>query len=45
MVGGKNTLKKVLVADDSPAIRTLAESALRQAGYDVFTVANGADAL
>lgn len=45
MVGDKDTLRKVLVADDSPTIRTLAESILSQAGYDVLTVANGADAL
>ncbi len=45
MTGAQDSLKKVLVADDSPAIRSLAESILRPAGYDVFTVASGADAI
>ena len=45
MTGVQDVLKRVLVADDSPAIRSLAESILRQAGYDVSTVDNGADAI
>jgi DNA-binding response OmpR family regulator len=45
MSGAKNTLRRVLVAEDSEAIRSSAESVLRQAGYDVFIVKNAADAL
>ncbi|MGB2698240.1 MAG: response regulator, partial [Candidatus Zixiibacteriota bacterium] len=41
----KDAFRKVVVVDDSPAIRSSAESVLRQAGYDVFTLGNGADAL
>jgi DNA-binding response OmpR family regulator len=45
MSGAKNTLGRVLVAEDSKAIRSSAESVLRQAGYNVFIVKNAADAL
>lgn len=45
MSGAQNNFRKVLVVEDSPAIRSSAESVLSQAGYDVFTVSNGADAL
>ena len=37
--------KKILVVDDSPAMRSLAESILCQAGYQVSTVTNAADAI
>jgi len=36
--------KKALVADDSPAIRSMAESLLRQKGYDVLCATNGTEA-
>jgi len=37
--------KKILVVDDSPAMRSLAESILCQAGYQVSTVTSAADAI
>ncbi len=45
MSGAQNDFRKVLVVEDSPAIRSSAESVLRQAGYNIFTAGNGADAL
>jgi len=36
--------KKILVADDSPAIKSLAESLLRQQGYEVLSASNGKEA-
>lgn len=45
MSGAQNAFRKVLVVEDSEAIRSSAESVLRQAGYDVFNVGKGADAL
>ena len=45
MSGAQNALRRVLVAEDSEAIRSSAESVLRQAGYDVFIVKSAADAL
>lgn len=45
MTRAQDTFEKILVVDDSPAIRTLAELVLRQAGYDVSTVTTGADAV
>jgi DNA-binding response OmpR family regulator len=45
MTRAQDTFEKILVVDDSPAIRTLAELVLRQAGYDVSTVTTGADAM
>jgi two-component system, response regulator, stage 0 sporulation protein F len=38
-------LKKVLVADDEPAIRKLYERELRKEGYDVFFATNGQEAI
>jgi two-component system OmpR family response regulator len=38
-------MKRILVVDDEPTIRELVADALREAGYDVDTAANGADAL
>ncbi|MBI2918669.1 MAG: response regulator [Chloroflexi bacterium] len=35
----------ILVAEDEPAVRTLATSVLRQLGYSVLEAGNGADAL
>ena len=37
--------KKILVADDSPTIRKLAESLLKKQGYEVLCAKDGADAL
>jgi DNA-binding response OmpR family regulator len=37
--------KKILVADDSPTIRKLAESLLKKQGYEVLCAEDGADAL
>jgi DNA-binding response OmpR family regulator len=37
--------KRILVVDDEPTIRELVAEALRDAGYEVDTAANGADAL
>jgi two-component system, OmpR family, response regulator len=37
--------KRVLVADDEPTIRYLIADALRDAGYEVRTAANGAEGL
>jgi DNA-binding response OmpR family regulator len=37
--------RKVLIADDEPNIVTALEFLLRRSGYDVRTVANGAEAL
>ncbi len=45
MTRAHDTFEKVLVVDDSPAIRALAESILRQGGYDVSVAASGADAM
>ena len=45
MTRAQDTFEKVLVVDDSPAIRALAESILRQGGYDVSVAASGADAM
>ncbi|MCK4385402.1 MAG: response regulator [candidate division Zixibacteria bacterium] len=37
--------KKILVADDSPTIRKVAESLLKKQGYEVFCAEDGASAL
>jgi len=37
--------KKILVADDSPTIRKVAESLLKRQGYEVFCAEDGASAL
>jgi CheY-like chemotaxis protein len=37
--------KKILVADDSPTVRKLAESLLRKQGYEVLSAEDGASAL
>ncbi|MCX7987923.1 MAG: response regulator, partial [Thermodesulfovibrio sp.] len=36
---------KILVIDDSPLVRKLAEVSLQEAGYEVFTADNGEDGL
>ena len=45
MSGTQNDFRRILVVEDSPAIRSSAESVLHQAGYNVFSLGNGADAL
>jgi CheY-like chemotaxis protein len=40
-----SALKRVLVVDDEPDIRTVVGQVLRDAGYTVFVAANGAEAL
>jgi two-component system chemotaxis response regulator CheY len=37
--------KKILVVDDSAAVRTVAAIALREAGYEVIDAVNGSEAL
>ena len=37
--------KRILVVDDEPTIRELVADALREAGYQVYLAANGAEAL
>jgi two-component system chemotaxis response regulator CheY len=37
--------KKILVVDDSAAVRTVAALALREAGYEVIDAVNGSEAL
>jgi twitching motility two-component system response regulator PilG len=44
-VGGALVSKKILVADDSPTVRRVAESLLRKQGYDVVCAEDGATAL
>lgn len=39
------TMDKILVVDDEPAIITLLSYNLKQAGYEVVTATDGADAL
>jgi two-component system, response regulator, stage 0 sporulation protein F len=38
-------MKKILVADDEMAIRLLYSEELKEEGYDVYTAANGREAL
>jgi DNA-binding response OmpR family regulator len=45
MVSNTGVRSKILVVDDEPEAVELVEFNLRQAGYDVFTAADGAEAL
>ncbi|HUK01389.1 MAG TPA: response regulator [Steroidobacteraceae bacterium] len=37
--------KKILIVDDSSAVRTIVRKALREAGYEVIEASNGLEAL
>src|SRR6476646_8715689 len=41
---GKSLMERILIVDDDPGFRTLLETILRDAGYDVSTGATAADA-
>jgi two-component system phosphate regulon response regulator PhoB len=45
MEGESMTIKKVLLAEDDPYIRRVAEIALRRAGFEVASVGDGVEAL
>ena len=41
----KSTRRAVLVAEDEPTVRTLAESIIAEIGYETFSAANAREAL